>query len=70
MKLTLVVTEGQDGFLIGRIQELPPVMTQGKNLKEVKKNILDALSLYIDYMRDELKKSTEKIIAKEEIIFS
>ena len=50
MKLTLVVTEGQDGFLVGRIQELPSVMTQGKSLKEVKENILDALNLYIVYM--------------------
>ena len=46
MKYTLVVKQGQDGFLIGQLKELPAVFTQGLTIAELKENIADALEMY------------------------
>ena len=35
MKYTLVIKQGQDGFLIGQLKELPAVFSQGLTLTEL-----------------------------------
>ena len=45
MKFTVLISQGEE-FLIGRIKEIPSVMTQGETVKDVMENINDALSLY------------------------
>ncbi|MCF0060038.1 type II toxin-antitoxin system HicB family antitoxin [Dyadobacter chenwenxiniae] len=45
MKVTVLISQG-DEFLIGRVNEIPAVMTQGKTINDVMDNISDALSLY------------------------
>jgi predicted RNase H-like HicB family nuclease len=67
MKLTLLITQGSE-WLIGTFKELPAVMTQGRNIDEVKENILDALHLYLDDMRAE--KTDLPIIYEEEWAFA
>jgi predicted RNase H-like HicB family nuclease len=67
MKLTLLITQGSE-WLIGTFKELPAVMTQGRNIDEVKENILDALHLYLDDMRAE--KTDLPIVYEEELIFA
>ena len=54
MKYTLVISNGQDGFLIGQIKELPEVFTQGLTVAELKENIADALEMYFEDMRENL----------------
>ena len=51
MRYTLVIKQGQDGFLIGQLKELPAVFTQGVTISELKENIADALELYMEDMR-------------------
>ncbi len=53
MELTIVISRGQDGYLVGKIKELPAVVTQGKTVAEVKENILDAFQLYLEDMRSD-----------------
>ena len=67
MKLTLLITQGTDS-LIGSIKEIPAVLTQGTSISEVKENILDALELYLEDMRDE--QNTQKIVYQEELMFA
>ena len=67
MKLTLVISKGESGFLIGQIQEIPAVLTQGKTKKEVKANILDALQTYLEAMRHYKPAGGDNIISTEEI---
>jgi predicted RNase H-like HicB family nuclease len=67
MKLTLLITQGSE-FLIGTFKELPSVITQGRNIDEVKENILDALSLYLEDMRSE--SSEYPIVYQEELILT
>ena len=67
MKLTLLITQGSE-WLIGTFKELPAVMTQGRNIDEVKENILDALHLYLDDMRAE--KTDLPIVYEGELTFA
>lgn len=53
LDLTLVVQEGSNGYLIGQIKEIPAVLTQGKTIEEVRENIIDALELYLEDMRED-----------------
>ena len=50
MKLTLVIRKGKTQF-IGQLKEMPGVLTQGNTVAEVKENIADALSLYLEDIR-------------------
>jgi len=37
-----------DGWYVGKLKEVPNVMSQGKSLEELKENIKDAYSLLIE----------------------
>jgi predicted RNase H-like HicB family nuclease len=43
--VAVVITQGEE-MLIGQVQEVPGVITQGVNVEEVMDNIQDALGLY------------------------
>ncbi|SEJ13961.1 hypothetical protein SAMN05216327_106286 [Dyadobacter sp. SG02] len=45
MNLTIVITP-DDEMLIAQVLEVPGVITQGRNIKQVMENIQDALELY------------------------
>ena len=68
MKLTLVIKNGQNGFLIGQLKELPAVFTQGLTVEEVKENIMDALALYLEDLREDYVPVGE-MIKEEELVF-
>ena len=53
MKLTIVVTKGEE-FFLASIKEIPAVLTQGKTIEEAKGNVIDALKLYLDDMQHEI----------------
>jgi predicted RNase H-like HicB family nuclease len=56
MNLTILVEKGEDGFYVGQIQEYPPVMSQGKTLDELKENLKDALSLFLEVQKEQVEK--------------
>lgn len=58
MKLTVVLNQGEDGFLIGQIKEIPEVLTQGETEAEVLENIQDALGLYLEHMRESFEEES------------
>ena len=69
MKLTLIVRKGTT-HLIGQIKEIPGVLTQGQTIEEVKENIVDALALYLEDIREDNSDDTSGIIAQEELEFA
>jgi len=69
MILTLVIKKGKNGYLIGQLKELPSVFTQGISVEEVKENILDALDLYLEDIREQYKPNGE-MVQEEEMIFA
>jgi len=69
MKLTVRIIKGNNEFLIGQLNEIPSVLTQGKSVEEVRENIIDALELYLKDMREEESVEKEKIILEEELTY-
>ena len=69
MKYTLVIKQGQDGFLIGQLKELPDVFTQGLTIAELKENIADALEMYLEDMR-EAYEPQGVMVEEEEMCFA
>jgi predicted RNase H-like HicB family nuclease len=69
MKLTLVIKKGKSGFLIGQIKEIPAVFTQGKSVEEIKENIMDALEMYLEDIREQYHPDGE-MLQEEELVFS
>ena len=67
MKLTAVITETPDKMYIGKIVELPEVLTQGETIEETKENLLDALHLYLEDVKAEFEASKEPFVSKYEM---
>jgi predicted RNase H-like HicB family nuclease len=45
--------DGQDGWIIARVRELPAAMSQGRTREEARDNVLDALhELALSYLSD------------------
>lgn len=71
MKLNIIIEKGENGWLVGQLEEIPSVMSQGKTMPELKKNILDALNLYLEAQREEtIKNFRGKVFEIEELLLS
>jgi len=46
-----------DGWLVGRLKEVPGVFSQGKTLEELKENVIDAYRMMLAEYDDEDKHS-------------
>lgn len=60
MQLNIIVEKGENGFLIGQLTEYPAVLSQGKDLDELKENLIDALKLYLEVQREDIEKQYKK----------
>ena len=47
MKITISISKGEAGLLIGRVKEFPEVISQGKNQEELIENIQNDLALFL-----------------------
>jgi predicted RNase H-like HicB family nuclease len=55
MELTMMVEKGENGYYVGQIVEYPPVLSQGKTMEELEKNLKSALKLLLQVQKDQLK---------------
>jgi predicted RNase H-like HicB family nuclease len=53
MNYTAIIEKSDDGFYVGQVQEMPEAIAQGATIDELKKNLLNALQLVIDYQREQ-----------------
>ncbi|MGI4872760.1 MAG: type II toxin-antitoxin system HicB family antitoxin [Janthinobacterium lividum] len=51
MRLTIIIEEGENGWLVGQLEEIPAVIEQGKTVDELKNNLLRALDFYLETQR-------------------
>ncbi len=51
-KFTIVIEEGEDGYLLSDVVELPGCHTQAKTLDELLKRTKEAISLYLNSTKD------------------
>jgi len=47
LQLTIVYEQGDDGWVIASIPEVPGAMSQGKTREEARANVIDALQLML-----------------------
>ena len=56
------VTKAEEGGYVARCIELPQVHTEGETLVEVKKNMRDALSLAVSYLKERAKREKGRVM--------
>ena len=56
------VVEAEEGGYLAKCIELPQVHTEGETLAEVRKNMRDALSLAVNYLRERAKKEKGQVL--------
>lgn len=47
LKLTVVFEEGDEGWIIASIPEVPGALSQGRTREEARENVIDALSFVL-----------------------
>ncbi len=57
-----VVSKAEEGGYVARCIELPQVHTEGETLVEAKKNMRDALTVAVDYLRERAKKERGEVL--------
>jgi predicted RNase H-like HicB family nuclease len=51
LRLTIVYEDGDSGWIVARIREVPAAVSQGKTREEARENVLDALrELVLSYL--------------------
>jgi predicted RNase H-like HicB family nuclease len=71
MKLTAIIEKGENGWLVGQVEEIPAVMSQGKSVEELKESLIDALHLYLETQKELTDKDyIGKNIIREELILA
>lgn len=67
MKLTLTIAKGEE-FYLGTIKEIPSVITQGLTVEEARENVIDALALYLENMKE--TNTVNNTVLEEDLILS
>lgn len=62
----MIIEEGEDGYFISDVVELPGCHTQAKTMDELIKRTKEAISLYLKSQKEPLKIS-EKFISLQKI---
>ncbi len=62
-KYTVIVEQGEDGYLVSDVVELPGCHTQAKTYDELLKRTKEAISLYLDVK----KPSKSKFLSLQQI---
>ncbi|HVC26538.1 MAG TPA: type II toxin-antitoxin system HicB family antitoxin [Nitrososphaerales archaeon] len=57
-----VVSKAEEGGYVARCIEPPQVHTEGETLAEAKKNMRDALTLAVDYIRERARKEKGEVV--------
>ena len=59
MNITAIIEQGENGWLVGQLEEFPAVIDQGKTLEELKHNLLRGLEFYLDVQREQTMREYE-----------
>ncbi len=67
MKLTAVFEPEKDGGYVCWFEEMPGVQSQGDSLDEARTNLLDALKLAVEYLRDRARQESSPHSLRETV---
>ncbi|MEJ7664170.1 MAG: type II toxin-antitoxin system HicB family antitoxin [Hymenobacter sp.] len=51
-KVTAIIEQGDDGWLVGQLKEFPAVIHLAETLEELEKNLLSGLQFYLEVQAD------------------
>jgi predicted RNase H-like HicB family nuclease len=58
MKLTAVFEPADEGGYVCWLEEMPGVQSEGDSLEEARTNLLDALKLAVEYLRERARQES------------
>lgn len=59
---TYVIKKAEEGGYVAKCIELPQVHTEAETLREVRKNMREALNLALGYLEDKAKREKGRIV--------
>ncbi len=65
MKLTAVFEPAEEGGYVCWLEEMPAVQSQGETMEEARANLLDALQLSLEYLRDKARQESSPAARRE-----
>ena len=70
-ELTVVIEKSNDGWYVGQVEEIPEAISQGKTIKELMNNIIDAVNLVFNTHKELVAESNRgKKVIKRKIILA
>ena len=61
----VIIERDEDGVYVAHVPELPGCHTQGDSVKEVMKNIVEAIKLYLEYVKDKVENPMELVAVRK-----
>lgn len=68
MTITAIIEQGENGWLVGQLQEFPAVIDQGKTVEELKKNLMKSLEFYLEVQREQTAQEYEGRTFTQELL--
>ena len=68
MTITAIIEQGENGWLVGQLQEFPAVIDQGKTVEELKKNLMLGLEFYLEVQREQTAQEYEGRTFTQELL--
>lgn len=62
MKLPVVLTPGEDGYVVAECPTLPGCVTQGKDEDEALRNIQEAIAGWLEAETEKIRRSSRKTV--------
>jgi predicted RNase H-like HicB family nuclease len=61
ISFTIVYEQGEDGWIVAQVKEVPGAISQGRDRAEARENVIDALRLMLSPEPDEAAADSEAI---------
>ncbi len=65
MKFHILIEQGENGWLVGQLAEVPEILSQGKTLEELRDNLKDALYLFWETQKELTSQQNTPIFSTE-----
>ena len=57
LELTVLIDEGEDGWWVAEIPQIPGALSQGRTPEEARANVLDAAETLMEYRLEQAEKA-------------
>jgi predicted RNase H-like HicB family nuclease len=65
MKFHILIEQGENGWLVGQLAEVPEVLSQGKTVEDLRENLKDALHLFWETQKEMTEQQNAPILSTE-----